>query len=119
VYSEQDERVYLSKYAEAVKGMQESLEAALSLYDEEENGLITVQDLREGLAQADVREGKDRKAFDCIAVYFLRKNNSTEMVRIEDVMREFFKGQERGKEVRKSGIQDDYEEDEYEDDEFV
>lgn len=69
----------------------ENFENSLSLYDEEERGLITVNDLREGLASFDIYDGKDKTSFDCFALYLLSLNHkNTEYVKISDVMQTLY-----------------------------
>lgn len=69
------------------------MESTLSLYDDEELGSITINDLREGLASFDIYDGKDKTSFECFALYLLNLNHkSTEYVRINDILEALYPG---------------------------
>ncbi len=74
-YSDLEERHALRKFKETAAGHTTTVEGALSLYDDDEVGEITISDLREGLMSIDMYDGRDKKSFEALAIYFLRKNN--------------------------------------------
>jgi hypothetical protein len=77
----------LKKYRDLAVDHYESLESTLLLYDDQEKGTITIDDLREGMASAEIYDGRDKKSFECFAIYLLRKNNkNTENIKIVDVL---------------------------------
>jgi len=63
----------------------------LELYDEDEKGLITIDDLREAFTYVEIYDAKDKHSFDCFSIMMLRKNSTyPNMIKISDVMESLF-----------------------------
>ena len=65
----------MKKYRELALPYFDNMESTFSLYDEEEKGLISINDLREGLSSFDIYDGKDKVSLECFTLYLLTLNH--------------------------------------------
>eukprot|EP00347_Sterkiella_histriomuscorum_P020998 403335654 len=94
-YSADQERHVIIKFRELAVNHFNNLESTLTMYDDEDKGLITINDLKEGLSSFDIYDGKDKTSFECLVLYILNQNHKdTKFIKISDVLGTLFPDRE-------------------------